>query len=157
MSVLNDIAKRAYELPGVVTNYLANKILLESRNPIRAEREADIAEGYIDKYFTGFGSEAQFLEIGSGGGDEARYMMKRGLNVEAVHFASPPYTSENARNKVLTLAGMVSEYQGKMKVHIVNFTDIQLNIYKTAGDPYAVTLMRRMMFRMAEKIAQKNG
>ena len=81
MSVLNDIAKRAYELPGVATSYLANKILLESCNPIRAKREADLAEGYIDKYFTGFGSEAQFLEIGSGGGDEARYMMKRGLNV----------------------------------------------------------------------------
>ena len=106
------------------------------------------------------GINGKVLLMLSGGIDSpvaAYQLMKRGLNVEAVHFASPPYTSENARNKVLTLAGMVSEYQGKMKVHIVNFTDIQLNIYKTAGDPYAVTLMRRMMFRLAEKIAQKNG
>ncbi len=106
------------------------------------------------------GINGKVLLMLSGGIDSpvaAYQLMKRGLNVEAVHFASPPYTSENARNKVLTLAGMVSEYQGRMKVHIVNFTDIQLNIYKTAGDPYAVTLMRRMMFRLAEKIAQKNG
>jgi thiamine biosynthesis protein ThiI len=44
-----------------------------------------------------------------------------------------------------------------MKVHIVNFTDLQLEIYKAAGDPYAVTLMRRMMFRIAEQVAEKNG
>jgi thiamine biosynthesis protein ThiI len=82
--------------------------------------------------------------------------MKRGLKVEAVHFASPPYTSDNAKKKVLALAGMVSEYQGHMKVHIINFTDLQLQIYKTAGDPYAITIMRRMMFREAEQIALKN-
>ena len=82
--------------------------------------------------------------------------MKRGLFVEAVHFSSPPYTSEAAKQKVLTLAGMVSEYQGHMRVHIVNFTDLQLEIYKTAGDPYAVTLMRRMMYRLAQRIAENN-
>ena len=96
----------------------------------------------------------------SGGIDSpvaAYQLMKRGLKVEAVHFASPPYTSENAKKKVLDLARMVSEYQGHMKVHIINFTDLQLQIYKTAGDPYAVTLMRRMMFREAEQIALLNG
>jgi len=70
-----------------------------------------------------------------------------------VHYASPPYTSENAKKKVLDLASIVSEYQGHMKVHILNFTTLQLQIYKTAGDPYAVTLMRRMMFRLAEQLA----
>ena len=96
----------------------------------------------------------------SGGIDSpvaAYQLMKRGLKVEAVHFASPPYTSENAKNKVLDLARMVAEYQGHMKVHIINFTDMQLEIYKTAGDPYAVTLMRRMMFREAEQVALNNG
>ena len=48
----------------------------------------------------------------------------------------------------------MSEYQGSMRVHVINFTDIQLNIYKTAGDPYAVTIMRRMMYRLAERVAQ---
>ena len=106
------------------------------------------------------GINGKVLLMLSGGIDSpvaAYQLMKRGLEVEAVHYASPPYTSENARRKVLDLAAMVSEYQGKMKVHVVNFTDIQLKIYQTAGDPYAVTLMRRMMFRLAERIAEENG
>jgi thiamine biosynthesis protein ThiI len=106
------------------------------------------------------GINGKVLLMLSGGIDSpvaAYELMKRGLQVEAVHFASPPYTSENARNKVLKLAGMVSEYQGHMKVHIINFTDLQLEIYKTAGDPYAVTLMRRMMFRLAQRVAEENG
>lgn len=105
------------------------------------------------------GINGKVLLLLSGGIDSpvaAYELMKRGLFVEAIHFASPPYTSEAAQKKVLTLAQMVSEYQGSMKVHIVNFTDLQLNIYKTAGDPYAVTLMRRMMYRLAEKIAKDN-
>ncbi len=105
------------------------------------------------------GINGKVLLLLSGGIDSpvaAYELMKRGLMVEAVHFASPPYTSEAARNKVLQLASMVSEYQGHMRVHIVNFTELQLNIYKTAGDPYAVTLMRRMMYRLAERIAKEN-
>ena len=106
------------------------------------------------------GINGKVLLLLSGGIDSpvaAYQLMKRGLMVEAVHFASPPYTSEAARNKVLTLAGMVSEYQGHMHVHVINFTDLQLEIYKTAGDPYAVTLMRRMMFRLAQETAGKYG
>jgi len=106
------------------------------------------------------GINGKVLLMLSGGIDSpvaAYQLMKRGLKVEAVHFASPPYTSENAKNKVLDLARMVAEYQGHMKVHIINFTDMQLEIYKTAGDPYAVTLMRRMMFREAEQVALNNG
>lgn len=106
------------------------------------------------------GINGKVLLMLSGGIDSpvaAYQLMKRGLKVEAVHFASPPYTSENAKKKVLDLARMVSEYQGHMKVHIINFTGMQLEIYKTAGDPYAVTLMRRMMFREAEQVALNNG
>ncbi|MCI7724687.1 MAG: tRNA 4-thiouridine(8) synthase ThiI, partial [Erysipelotrichaceae bacterium] len=103
------------------------------------------------------GINGKVLLLLSGGIDSpvaAYELMKRGLFVEAIHFASPPYTSEAARNKVLKLAEMMSEYQGSMRVHVINFTDIQLNIYKTAGDPYAVTIMRRMMYRLAERVAQ---
>ena len=106
------------------------------------------------------GINGKVLLLLSGGIDSpvaAYQLMKRGLMVEAVHFASPPYTSEAAKNKVLTLASMVSEYQGHMHVHLINFTDLQLQIYKTAGDPYAVTLMRRMMFRLAERTAKQYG
>ena len=103
------------------------------------------------------GINGKVLLLLSGGIDSpvaAYELMKRGLFVEAIHFASPPYTSEAARNKVLKLAEMMSEYQGSMRVHVIKFTDIQLNIYKTAGDPYAVTIMRRMMYRLAERVAK---
>ena len=107
------------------------------------------------------GINGKVLLLLSGGIDSpvaAYELMKRGLDVEAVHFASPPYTSENAKQKVLDLASMMSEYnQGRMRVHMVNFTDLQLAIYKAAGDPYAVTLMRRMMVRLAQQIAKDNG
>lgn len=105
------------------------------------------------------GINGKVLLMLSGGIDSpvaAYEIMKRGIEVEAVHYASPPYTSDQAKQKVLDLASMVSIYQGRMKVHVVNFTDLQLAIYKAAGDPYAVTLMRRMMFRLAEAIAEKN-
>ena len=107
------------------------------------------------------GINGKVLLMLSGGIDSpvaAYELMKRGLDVEAVHFASPPYTSENAKQKVLDLASMMSEYnQGRMRVHMVNFTALQLEIYKTAGDPYAITLMRRMMVRLAEQIAHESG
>ena len=106
------------------------------------------------------GINGKCLLMLSGGIDSpvaAFELIKRGIQVEAVHFASPPYTSDQARRKVLDLASMVSVYQGRMKVHIVDFTQLQLEIYKSAGDPYAITLMRRMMYRIAEKIAEEQG
>ena len=108
-------------------------------------------------YPVGVGGKAMVLLSGGIDSPVAAYeIMKRGIEVEAVHFASPPYTSEAAKGKVLELAKQVSVYQGQMKVHLLNFTELQLAIYKTAGDPYAVTLMRRMMFRLAEKVAKDN-
>ena len=108
-------------------------------------------------YPTGINGKALLMLSGGIDSPVAAYeIMKRGIEVEAVHFASPPYTSEAAKGKVLELAKQVSVYQGQMKVHLLNFTELQLAIYKTAGDPYAVTLMRRMMFRLAEKVAKDN-
>ena len=106
------------------------------------------------------GINGRVLLLLSGGIDSpvaAYELMKRGLRVEAVHFAAPPYTSDNARQKVVDLAGMVSEYQGSMRVHVINFTNLQLKIYEKAGDSYAITIMRRMMFRIAEAIARKEN
>ena len=131
--------------------------------PIRIEVHSDCAYITSEKIqgAGGYpsGINGRVLLMLSGGIDSpvaAYQLMKRGLFVEAVHFSSPPYTSEAAKQKVLSLAGMVSEYQGHMRVHVVNFTKLQLEIYKTAGDPYAVTLMRRMMFRLAQRIAENN-
>jgi thiamine biosynthesis protein ThiI len=82
-------------------------------------------------------------------------MMKRGVYIECVHFASPPYTSQHARQKVLELAQLISGYQGEILVHVVPFTNLQLSIYEHADESYAITLMRRMMMRIAHGLAEK--
>jgi thiamine biosynthesis protein ThiI len=92
----------------------------------------------------------------SGGIDSpvAGYLaLKRGIRIEAIYFESPPHTSENARNKVLELARILSNYSIYLKVHIINFTEIQEAIYKNCPHDYLITLMRRMMYRISEKLA----
>ncbi|MBP3892184.1 MAG: tRNA 4-thiouridine(8) synthase ThiI [Solobacterium sp.] len=110
----------------------------------------------IGGYPTGINGKVLLLLSGGIDSPVAAYeLMKRGLEVEAIHYASPPYTSDQAKQKVLDLAKIVSIYQGSMKIHIIPFTDLQLEIYKAAKDPYAITIMRRMMYRIAEKVANK--
>lgn len=107
-------------------------------------------------YPVGVGGKAMVLLSGGIDSPVAAYlMMKRGVRIECIHFASPPYTSENAQQKVLDLASIVSAYQGDLLVHIVPFTNLQLAIYQHADESYAITLMRRMMMRIAEGLAQK--
>lgn len=81
--------------------------------------------------------------------------MKRGVFLEAVHFAAPPYTSEMAMDKVTTLAKKLAGYQGYINLHIVPFTQLQLAIYQNVNESYCITLLRRMMFRIAEQIANQ--
>jgi thiamine biosynthesis protein ThiI len=82
---------------------------------------------------------------------------KRGVELEAVHFYSYPYTSERSKDKVIRLAKILSEYTLGMKLHIVPFTEIQLEINQKCPHEYLVILMRRFMMRIAERIALKNG
>lgn len=160
--MISDEINRA--VAGVILRNTELKV--DVHNPelmIRIEVHRDGAYITSDKikgaggYPTGINGKALLMLSGGIDSPVAAYeIMKRGIEVEAVHFASPPYTSEAAKGKVLELAKQVSVYQGHMKVHILNFTELQLAIYKTAGDPYAVTLMRRMMFRLAERVAKDN-
>ena len=95
----------------------------------------------------------------SGGIDSpvAGYMIsKRGVCLEAVHFHSHPYTSDRAKEKVIDLAKIMSEYCGKIRLHIVPFTDIQLDIIDKCPKNYLTIIMRRIMMRIAEKISQQN-
>jgi len=80
-------------------------------------------------------------------------MAKRGLKLDAIHFASPPYTSPRAEQKVKTLLSKVAEYCGTIKLAIVPFTEIQEKIAAECPEEYFTLIMRRMMMRIAEKIA----
>ena len=94
----------------------------------------------------------------SGGIDSpvAGYMaMKRGIKLECLYFESPPHTSEMAKNKVKKLVEKLSEYQPDIKLHIIKLTNIQENIYKNIDSEYMITIMRRMMYRIAEKMIDK--
>ena len=96
----------------------------------------------------------------SGGIDSpvAGYMaMKRGIKIECLYFESPPHTSEMAKNKVKKLVEKLSKYQPNIKLHIINFTNIQENIYKNINPEYMITIMRRMMYRISEKVIDKRG
>ena len=77
--------------------------------------------------------------------------MRRGVVVEAIHFQSPPYTSERAKEKVLALAKILGEYGGGMRVHLVPFTKIQMEIHEKCPDGLGTVLMRRYMMRIARK------
>lgn len=106
------------------------------------------------------GTNGKGMLLLSGGIDSpvAGWMMaKRGMELEAIHFYSYPYTSERAREKVISLAKIVSEYCFKIKLHIVPFTEIQLAINDKCPEDQLTVIMRRIMMTIAERIANKNG
>ncbi len=84
-------------------------------------------------------------------------MAKRGLRLNAIHFASPPYTSKRAELKVRTLLSKVARYSGSINLCIVPFTEIQEKISECCPEDFFTLIMRRMMMRIAEKIARDNG
>ena len=106
------------------------------------------------------GSAGRGLTLLSGGIDSpvSTYMMaKRGLKLTALHFWSYPYTSLEARQKVLDLAKVLSDFTGKTEVIVVPFTKVQEAIHAHAESNYMITLVRRAMMRIAEKIAEAKG
>ena len=106
------------------------------------------------------GTAGKAMLLLSGGIDSpvAGYMIsKRGVQLEATYFHAPPYTSERAKQKVIDLAKKVAEYSGPIKVHVVNFTDIQLYIYDQCPHDELTIIMRRYMMRIAEHFAKEDG
>lgn len=106
------------------------------------------------------GTNGKAMLLLSGGIDSpvAGYMIsKRGVGIEATYFHAPPYTSERAKQKVVDLARIVSRYSGPVKLHVVNFTDIQLYIYDQCPHDELTIIMRRYMMRIAQAIAEKTG
>ncbi len=82
---------------------------------------------------------------------------KRGVALDAVHFHSHPYTSDRAKEKVLDLAKIISAYTGRIRVHVVPFTEIQLAIIDQCPKNYLTLIMRRVMMQIAERIARQSG
>lgn len=104
------------------------------------------------------GSNGRGLLLLSGGIDSpvAGWMMaKRGVKIEALHFESAPYTSEQARDKVLDLAGIVAGWAGSIRVHVISLTRIQEELKRVCAEDYFTLLLRRCMMRLAEQAAKE--
>ena len=129
--------------------------------------KVDVRENGVALVYTDVIAGAGGLPVGcsgrgmfllSGGIDSpvAAYMMaKRGMKLFAVHFASPPYTSDKAREKVVELRDLLTGYTGHVKLFVVPFTDIQLAIHKACPANFMITIMRRFMMRIACRLADK--
>lgn len=94
----------------------------------------------------------------SGGIDSpvaAYLLMKRGVMIECIHFASPPYTSQAVIQKLEDLLSVLNKYQAKIRLNIIPFTKLQEEIYKHCPESYAITIMRRMMFRLADRLSKR--
>ena len=107
-------------------------------------------------YPLGVGGKAMLLISGGIDSPVAGFLLnKRGITFEAIHFAAPPYTSSMAIEKVKDLLAKLTCFQKKIRLHIIPFTDIQLKIYENSDESYAITIMRRMMYRIATKLAEQ--
>lgn len=106
------------------------------------------------------GTGGKTLLLLSGGIDSpvAGYqVLKRGLELEAIHFHSPPYTSERAKQKVLDLLKVLTQYGNSIKLHLVPFTDLQQHIFKHIPERYGMTVMRRIMLQISERVCNESN
>lgn len=106
------------------------------------------------------GTSGKAMLMLSGGIDSpvaGHMIMRRGVTVEAVHFESPPFTSEAAKQKVMDISEKFSHINGKFVLHIVPFTEIQKAIHEHMPGSYSITIMRRVMFELCDKIRENQG
>lgn len=126
--------------------------IIEIRNHINVYSEVIMGPGGMP-----IGTSGKAMLLLSGGIDSpvAGYMIsKRGVRLEAVYFHAPPFTSDRAKQKVIDLANIVSKYSSTIKLHIINFSDIQTYIYETCPHDELTIIMRRIMMNIAERIAK---
>ena len=104
------------------------------------------------------GVGGKIMHMLSGGIDSpvaAYLLMKRGIKIECIHFASPPYTNAGVIEKLKDLLSKLNKYQPEIRLNIIPFTKLQEEIYAQSDESYAITLMRRMMFRLADRLAKR--
>jgi len=154
------------KMGGVILKEIPN-IKVDVHNPeilINIEYRLNNTLIYFDKVLGlgGYpvGTLGKGLLMLSGGIDSpvAGYLaMKRGVKIEAIYFESPPHTSIEAKNKVITLARNLAIYNNEINLHVINFTEIQETIYKNIPHEYLITIMRRMMYRISAIIAHNRN
>ena len=124
------------------------------------ERSSVYSESFPGAGGMPVGTNGRAMLLLSGGIDSpvAGYMIaKRGVAIDATYFHAPPYTSERAKQKVVDLAKIVARYSGPIRLHIINFTDIQLAIYEKCPHDELTIIMRRIMMYLAEHFAKEDG
>lgn len=163
---MNSLETSAYVGGLILDNNKEAQVDLHNPQTVVSIDMREDGNAYIfDKVIKGYsgmpvGVSGRGLALLSGGIDSPVAMFKiasRGMSLDAIHFHSFPYTSEQAKQKVLDLAKITSQYTGQMRVYVVPFTQIQEHIHKFCNEEYMITLMRRFMVRIAEEISLKNG
>ncbi|GBF75446.1 tRNA 4-thiouridine(8) synthase ThiI [Paenibacillus sp. 598K] len=132
---------------------------------LRVEIQQEAALVYCETIRTAggfpYGTNGKAMLLLSGGIDSpvaGWHAMRRGLEVEAVHFYSYPYTSEQARDKVIALASRLSGFAGgRLRLHLVPFTELQTSFAQMKQDPLIITMMRRAMLRISDQLARQHG
>jgi len=125
---------------------------------IRKEKVYLYAHSYPGLGGYPLGMNGKCLMLLSGGIDSpvaAYSLLRRGIKIECVHFAAPPYTSDAVLDKLRDILAKLAPYQADVRLHVIPFTRLQLEIYKNVDEPYCITIMRRMMVRIAERLAKK--
>ena len=168
-------SNKNFPIPSMEFNQIIGRLLLKNIPNIKVDvhnpdylLKIEIRDKYTyiySKEINGLGGypigvAGKGLLMLSGGIDSpvAGYLaMKRGIKLECIYFESPPHTSIQAKNKVKKLVAKLNNYQSNITLHVINFTKIQEAIYQNINPNYMITIMRRMMYRISTKVAQKNN
>lgn len=154
------------EVGAYILTHMGDQLKVDVHNPeIRLNIELRNSLYVYSKVIPGprgmpLGTNGKAMLLLSGGIDSpvAGWMVaKRGVEIGGVYFESPPYTSERAKQKVVDLAKKIAAYTGRFKLYIVPFTDIQMEIYQKCPHQQLTIIMRRIMMRIAEKIANEEN
>lgn len=166
-------ADKSYPIPSMEFNNIMGGFILKNTNlkvdvhnpdtVLHIEIRVEGTYIYTDviKGMGGYpvGTQGKGLLMLSGGIDSpvAGYLaLKRGIDIDCLYFEAPPHTSPEAKEKVMKLASIVNEYSGNIRLLVVPFTKLQEEIYKNHADTYMITIMRRMMYRIASEVCHRN-
>ena len=173
--VVTKRSNKSYPLESMMVNNILGGHILKNIDGIHVDVHnpeivvnVEIRNEDVLFYFSGtkgsggypVGTLGKGLLMLSGGIDSpvAGYLaIKRGVKLETIYFESPPHTSDMAKDKVIKLAKVLAKYNTEVKIHVINFTEIQESILKNIPHEYLITIMRRMMYRISAIVATQNN